>query len=285
MPPASNVAFPSFGGGDVVGLVADSTAVYAAVTSLEPMDGGAPIPPQGPSPDSWQWPAGAVVDTPWVGSLYRIVPGNPPTVGQLDVTGGITFLPGFMVHVLAQSTANVYWVDSTHAGPDIGRVMVASKAAGAGDTGKSVGVLQPKAGLPTGFVGLAANDSYVAWTVAPEPSPGAAGCWVWSSLNGASPVEIFDSDLAQTSFDCNGLAVDDTYAYFATVQVYVPPGGLSVLLGTGVARVPLAGGPLQTVALQSDRWYGARRLLVDETYVYAIDPSYVMRFPKTVFGP
>jgi hypothetical protein len=284
-PPPAVATFPAFETGDVVGLIADSTAVYAAVTAPEPPDGGAPSPPGGPSPDSWQWPAGGVVDTPWVGSLYRIVPGNPPSVLQLDVTGGITFLPGFMQHVLAQNKTQVYWVDSTHVGSDIGRVMVASKAAWASDTGKSVGVLQPAAGLATGFVGLAANDSYVAWTVAPEPSPGVVGCWVWSSLNGAAPTEIFDGDLAQTSFDCNGLAIDSTYAYFAMVEVYVPPGSLPVLLGTGVARVPLAGGPLQTVALTSDRWYGARRLLVDDTYVYAIDPSYVLRFPKSVFGP
>jgi hypothetical protein len=283
-PPPVIATFPAFGGGDVVGLVADSSAVYAAVTAPEPLDGG-PSPPGGPSPDSWQWPAGDSVDTPFVGTLYRIVPGNPPSVVQLPATGGTTFEPGFMLHVLAQNTTQVYWVDSGHVGPDIGRVMVASKAAWASDTGKSVGVLQPTAGLPTGFVGLAANDSYVAWSVAPEPSPGVVGCWVWASLDGAAPTEIFDSDLAETSFDCSGLAIDSTYAYFAMVKVYIPPGGLSVLLGTGVARVPLAGGPLQTVALQADRWYGARRLLVDDSYIYAIDPSYVLRFPKSVFGP
>ena len=72
------------------------------------------------------------------------------------------------------------------------------------------------------------------------------------------------------------------------VQVYVPPAGVdsSVLLGNGIARVPLVGGgPLQTAPLQADRWYGPRRVLVDDTYVYAIDPNYVLRFPKTAFGP
>jgi hypothetical protein len=270
----------------VVGLVADGTAVYAAVTAPEPPDGGPPPPPQAPSPDSWLWPGTYTVDTPLAGTLYRIVPGPTPSVQALAPTGGVTFLPGFMQHVLAQDTTQVYWVDSTHVGTNLGRVMTASKTAWATDPGRAVGVLQPEPGLPTGFVGLAASDSYVVWAAAPEPSPGAFGCWVWSSQKGtAAPVEIFDSDLAQTKFACNGLAIDDTYAYFTTVEVYIPPGGDPVLRGTGVGRVPLAGGPLLTVALESDRWYGARRLLVDAEYLYALDPNYVLRFPKTVFGP
>jgi len=284
-PPGTSVTFPGNGYGDVVGLVADSTAVYAAVTAPEPTDGGPPAPPQGPSPDSWAWPGSAPVDTAWAGSLYRIVPATTPSIQPLAAAGGITFLPGVMQHVLAQSTTQVYWVDSTPAGTDIGRVMTATKASWATDPGHAVGGLQAQAGVSAGFVGLAASDTYVAWAAAPQPSPGASGCWVWSSLDGKPPVEIFDSDLAQTTFACNGLAIDSVYAYFTMVQVYVQPDGTQVLRGTGVARVPLAGGPLQTVALESDRWYGARRLLVDDEYIYALDPSYVMRFPKTVFGP
>jgi hypothetical protein len=192
-----------------------------------------------------------------------------------------------MQHVLAQSSTEVYWLDSTHVTTDLGRVMAASKSDWATDIGHRVGGIQAVPGLPTGFVGLAASDSYVAWAAAPEPSPGSTGCWVWSSLKDGAPKEIFDSDLAQTSFSCSGLAIDATYAYFAMVEVYVPPAGVdsSVLLGKGIARVPLAGGPLETVPLQADRWYGPRRVLVDDTYVYAIDPSYVLRFPKTAFGP
>jgi hypothetical protein len=110
---------------------------------------------------------------------------------------------------------------------------------------------------------------------------------VWAAPAGGAPSPIFDSNLAGTSFLCNGLAIDDQYAYFAIVQVYVPPAGASSaeLLGTGIARVPLAGGPLEMVPLQSDRWYGARRLIVDDSYVYAIDPSYVLRLRKAAFGP
>ena len=192
-----------------------------------------------------------------------------------------------MQHVLAQSATEVYWVDSARVAADYGRVMVASKATWATDPGRKIGGIQPVDGLPTGFVGLAANDSYVAWAVAPQPNPGPTGCWVWSSLKDGAPKQIFSSDLAQTTFACNGLAVDDTYAYFAMTRVYIPPSGgdNTAVLGSGIARVPLDGGPLETATLQADRWYGPRRVLVDDTYVYAVDPSYVLRFPKTAFAP
>jgi hypothetical protein len=285
-PPGAVAEFP--GGAattDVIGLVADSTAVYAAVSRPEAPPPGTTAPAPGPSPDSWQWPGGATVDTPFAGTIYRVVPGSSPV--PLAPFGGITFFPGLMQHVLAQSSTEVYWVDSAPVVTDLGRVMAASKSSWASDIGHRVGGIQAVPGVPTGFVGLAANDSYVAWSVAPEPYPGSTGCWVWSSLKDGTPKEIFDSDLEPTSFSCSGLAIDDTYAYFATVEVYVPPAGVdsSVLLGTGIARVLLTGGPLETVPLQTDRWYGPRRVLVDDTYVYAIDPSYVLRFPKTAFGP
>jgi hypothetical protein len=276
-------AFPAPGGSDVGGLVADTSAVYAAVSTPLPQSG----PPSGPSPDSWQWPASPGVDTATSGDIYRIVPGASGSVEKLAAAGAITFFPGFMQHVLAQSSTEVYWVDSTTAGVEVGRVMAASKADWATDGGHKIGAIQSIDGQSVGFVGLAANDAYSAWAVAPQPFPGAQGCWVWASASDGTPKEIFDSDLAQTSFMCNGLAIDAQYAYFAMVEVYVPPAGAdsSVLLGTGIARVPLGGGPLQTVSLESDRWYGARRVLVDDTFVYAIDPSYVLRFPKADFGP
>jgi hypothetical protein len=286
-PTTTGIGFPGLVGSDVIGLVADATGVYAAVSAPETPPPGTLPPILGPSPDSWQWPGSPAVDTPFSGSIYRIVPGATPTVTPLAPTGGITFFPGFMQHVLAQSSTEVYWVDSTPVAPDLARVMAASKADWATDPGHAVGAIKPVSGLPTGFVGLAANDDYVAWVVAPEPNPGTAGCWVWSSKKDGAPVEIFDSDLVATPFSCNGLAIDDTYAYIAMVQVYVPPAGVDsdVLLGTGIARVPLVGGPLETASLQTDRWYGPRRVLVDDTYAYAIDPYYVVRFPKTDFAP
>lgn len=289
--PGPEVTFVQDAASDVVGLVADGTAVYAALSAPALLPAGSPPPSVGPSPDSWQWPAATEVDTGFTGSIYRVVPGAMPPGQRLGVTGGITFFPGFMQHVLAQSSTNVYWVDSAPVGKDVGRVMTATKANWASDPGHAIGAIPSIDNLATGFVGLAASDSYVAWEQAPEPNFGFAGCWVFVSAtkDGVSAAQktIFDSDIAGTSFSCNGLALDADYAYFAMVEVAVPPAGVnsSILLGTGIGRVPLGGGALETVSLQSDRWYGPRRVLVDDTNVYAIDPSYVLRFPKTAFGP
>ncbi|MGH7293606.1 MAG: hypothetical protein ACRELB_01675, partial [Polyangiaceae bacterium] len=265
------------GGGDVIGLVADASAVYAAI---------APTPP-GPSPDSWQWPASTAGNAPASGQIFRVVPGATGSVDELTPAGGISFYPAMMEHVLAQSSLDLYWVDSAQVGPDAGRVMAVSKAGWTSATPRRVGGASLVAGTSVGFVGLAATETTVAWAVAPEPTPGSTGCWVWAVTGSANPRQVFVGEPASTAFLCSGLAIDDAYAYFAIVQVYVPPAGpdSALLRGTAIGRVPLAGGALQTVPMSSDRWYGARRVLVDDAYVYAVDPSYVLRFPKTAFGP
>jgi hypothetical protein len=281
--PKPLTTFPGSYGGDVVGLVADSTAVYAAVSTPKPATFGLQLP----SPDSWQWPGSPVVDTTFSGDIYRVGT-NPasPAVPLSGPAGAITFLPGFMLHVLAQGAGQVYWVDSTPVGGEVGRVMAATKASWGSASGRRIGGIQPFGGQSIGFVGLAASETYVAWAAAPQPYPGATGCQIWASAGGAAPKLIVDSSTAQTPFMCNGLALDQDSAYFAIVDVYVPPAGAgsAVLVGTAVARMPLAGGAMQTVSMQSDRWYGPRRVLVDDTFVYAIDPNYVLRFPKTDFG-
>jgi hypothetical protein len=270
--------------GNVVGLAADAHGVYAAVASPTAASLGVEVTP----PDSWQWPGSPAVLTPYSGDLYRIPVSPAGTAVKLGAPAGTTFFPGYLQHVLAQSSTEVYWADSARVGADTGRVMAASKAAWATDPGRRVGGIDLDE-TDVGFVGLAANDAYVAWSAAALPYPGSTGCWVWvAPVGGGAARMLFDSTQATTSFLCNGLAIDDQYVYFAQVDVYVPPAGpsSSVLVGNAIVRVPLsAQGAPQVISVQSDRWYGPRRLLVDDTYVYAIDPSYVMRLPKSAFGP
>ncbi|HEY8091269.1 MAG TPA: hypothetical protein VIF09_25575 [Polyangiaceae bacterium] len=264
-------------GGDVVGLVADATAAYAAL---------APAPP-GPSPDSWQWPGSTNGNAPATGRIFRIVSGSAGTVQELTSATGISFYPAMMEHVLAQNSVDLFWADSTPVGPEQGRILATTKATWSSAPPRRVGGATLVPDVSVGFVGLAANDTDVAWTVAPAPTPGATGCWVWTSKVTGTPKNLVDAGTGTTPFLCNGLAIDATYAYFAIVTVEIPPDGpdSAYLRGRALARVPLAGGALQTLTLGSDRWYGARRVLVDDTYVYAVDPSYVLRFPKTAFGP
>ncbi len=282
--PAPAATFAGSLGGSVVGLVADATAVFGAVTTPKAATAGV----QPVSPDSGAWPGTSPVDTAFSGDLYR-VPVHPTGVATRlgGAAGATTFLPGILQHVLAQDATQVYWVDSTPSGADLGRVMAAQKATWGTDAGHAIGSMQKIDGLPVAFVGLAASDAYVVWAVAPQPPGSATGCWIWASHLGGVPVQIVDSDLATPAFTCNGLALDGDSVYFAIVQPYVPPGdpNSTAIVGTAVGRAPLTGGAVQTAALQSDRWYGPRRVLVDSTYVYAIDPSYVLRLPKSDFGP
>lgn len=271
---ATRTTFPGGGASDVIGLVADATSVWAAVATPQTASGGAEI-----WPDSWQWPGAEAVDTPYRGSIYQMPAGQAPV--ELAVADPITFFPGLMVHVLAQSATQVYWVDATHTGADLARVMSASKTGITAPGQRVAGVGVPLTGLVVGIVGLAASDTIVAWAAAPLPSPGVQGCYIWTETPTGAPVQIYDSDSTPTTFTCGGIAVDAQYVYFTMLETADPQS--PVVLGSGIGRLPLGGGALQTASLQSDRWYGARRVAVDDTYVYGLDPSYVVRFPKDAF--
>jgi hypothetical protein len=282
--PSPSATFPGSYGGDGGGRGAAPPAGSAAAAAPKAATAGV----QPVSPDSGAWPGTSPVGTAFAGDLYEVPThpaGMPVRLG--NPAGATTFLPGTMQHVLAQGAGQVYWVDSTPSGSDLGRVMAAQKAAWGTDPGHAVGTLQSIDGLPLGFVGIAATETDVVWAAAPQPPGSATGCWIWVSHLGKPAVQIVDSDLASPAFTCNGLAVDGDYVYFAVVQPYVPPAGASstAIVGTAVARAPLSGGGVQEASLQSDRWYGPRRVIVDSTYVYAIDPSYVLRLPKSDFGP
>ena len=92
--------------------------------------------------------------------------------------------------------------------------------------------------------------------------------------------------------------VDATNAYFAIIEPRTTStccnsqdGGPNInnyIVTTGIARVSLTGTPQQTPSILSfstDRMYGPRRFLADDTYVYGIDPAYALRIPKSAFPP
>lgn len=254
------------GNSAVYGLVADASAVYAVVGSTQMTTGPAA------SPDSTTYVPGS--PTMASGRVFRIDRAQPALSQQLSVPGGTQFDAGSAAHVLAQNSAEVFWLDT-------GRVMRARKSDWATSEGRKL------ADAPQGsLVGIAADDAHVAWSAASVASGQPPGCWIWAMpATGAAPSLIHSGVVM-----CRGLAIDELYAYVAIVDVLSPPQGDpnsagASLIGTGIMRVPLAGGAPQTVSLQSQRWYGPRRVLVDGTYVYAIDPQDVLRFPKTLFAP
>jgi hypothetical protein len=256
----------------VYGLVADDEWVVVAVAStIASMSGSSSLP------DEQGWPGQQLELAPsGVARLLRFDRQNTSTPMQ-PLPGVSSLATALTAHVLAQSTQEVYWLDASHAGSD--SVMRASKSQW------SAGQIVATA-TPNTLTGIAANDQYVAWATSAKPTPGASGCGVFASAADGAPVTIYDGSNAP--FLCGGMALDDTYAYFATTTVMElfpgDMGGPTSMMGTGLGRVPLAGGPLQWVPLASSRWYGARRVLVDAQYVYAADPSFVVRVDKNAFG-
>jgi len=255
----------------VYGLVADSMWVVAAIASSTTATSG-------PSnlPDEQVWPGQQFTPGPSSGaSLLRFDRQNASA--PMQALAGVSSLATALTsHVLAQSAEEVYWLEASSAADS---VMRASKSEW------SEGQVMATA-TPNTLTGIAANDQYVAWATSAQPTPGATGCAVFASHADGPPAKIYDGTNAP--FLCWGMAVDDTYAYFATTTVVEQftgdMGGPTYMLGTGLGRVPLAGGALQTAPLSSSRWYGARRVLVDAQYVYAVDPSFVVRVDKSVFG-
>jgi hypothetical protein len=268
-------ASTSTGAAGVYGLAVDARWAFVAV--------GFPVQGSGSGnvgvPDAQGWPGSSPPLTAAAGSLLRFDRQNPTT--PLAPLGGVTQLAVAVTsHVLSQNTLEVYWLDASGTGDD--RVMRAAKDPWT--TGKVLGTAKAST-----LTGLASNDQVAVWTVSGPPVLGATGCTVFASQADGPPVKIYDGHAAP--FLCWGAAVDDKYAYFTTTQVTQQPnygGGGSpptYMEGTGIGRVPLAGGALQTVPLSSSRWYGPRRVKVDAQYVYAIDPSFVARVDKSAFGP
>jgi hypothetical protein len=92
------------------------------------------------------------------------------------------------------------------------------------------------------------------------------------------------------SGSCRDLATDGTFAYWAYVREQNNNGGNNggntYEQGYALGRVPLAGGAIQTVSLQRDDLYGARRVEADSTYVYAFDVQYLLRVTTSeAFSP
>lgn len=209
------------------------------------------------------------------GSLARQRATPPPAVS--------TTFDAAMTHTLVDAGSSLCWLDGSH-------VSCAAKGWATGPV-PTPSMLDANTQVPAGWslVAIAAHGSTVAWAAAPDPNVNTTGCVIWTSENGGAATKVYDG--SQASFFCRGLAVDDAYVYVTmnvTAWQYTNTGGTTgfeYIIGSGIARMPLAGGAMQTIPLQLPRWYGPRRVFVDDQYAYAVDPSYVLRVPKSAFGP
>lgn len=224
------------------------------------------------------------------GDLYRV---------NLD-DGGVTrqtadFDVTVTHHLIASSGGSIYgigtgsvWVapvDLSAAPAPVGQIPPAQ-------TGSAC---QPPNTCISAGVGIDVANGVVAWSVFQGISDcngpctlSSPSCSVWK--NGTSPSQstrIYQN----TQQACLGLAIDATYAYFALVAERPSScTGCNTydLYTTGIARVALNGLDTQqatVLQLGTTRLFGPRRFFADDTYVYGIDPAYVLRIPKSAFGP
>lgn len=268
-------------------MVADTDAVYVAVAELPVQSGGSSIV----SPDSPCWiqsgedncGSNEVAHVPASGFIYAVAPGSTGSLQAAPPAVSTTFDPATAIHTLVDAGSSVCWLDAS------AHVTCAPKgwASGPVPTPRIQVVPIPPKGWS--FVATASSGNTYAWAASPDVAIGASGCLVWASVNGGAPTAVYDG--SQASFFCRGLAIDGQYAYVTmNALASTPCNGCSntssiYVAGNGIARIPLGGGALQTMPLESQEWYGPRRVFVDDTYVYAVDPSYVLRVDKTAFGP
>ena len=266
-------ALDQSGTADVVGVAAEARAAVVAVSN-----GGSP------NTDSSQGPTGSGPPSSPSGALLRFdfVDGG---VTQAPMSGAGVVTTTFDAHLFAADATNVYWAaaDAIYQAP---RADVTAQTPFA-----PLDVTD--GGAP---VGLTVANGAVAWSILyAKCSSGPCvptGCRIY--VGGAA---IWDSAQSSApSKGCLGLAIDSSHAYFAVAdwRTYAcnncgPGNGTTTeVVTTAIGRVALAGPPSQQptfLTLSNDRVFGPRRFIVDDTYVYGIDPEYVLRIPKTAFGP
>jgi hypothetical protein len=205
------------------------------------------------------------------------------------VDGGVSQLPAsfdmeMSNHLLVSDAANVYWVG----GGTVWSVpldLLSSPMTSIGSIGTGA--------FP---VGLSTSKGVVAWSAMQGTNNCGNGPCTFQPTG--CTVATTTGTIYQSSKLCMGLAIDATNAYFAIIEQRTTStccnsqdGGPNInnyIVTTGIARVSLTGTPQQTPSILSfstDRMYGPRRFLADDTYVYGIDPAFALRIPKSAFPP
>jgi len=238
-----------------------------------------PCPQTNPDESSWSSASG-----PGDGGLVHV----NLIDGGMSSLGGTSFDGTYSQRLLVADGTNVYWV----AGPDPGTLMQTAKATFPSAPTAIATIQSAKA-----VSGLAVSQSGppIVYSVMGDIFNGGTGCTIFALAPPGTPTMIYSSP----STSCMGVALDGNDVYFAIVhgmpyeQCCSQDGGsqgtATYIAGTAIGRISLSGPSSQTastVSVASDRYYGPRRVLVDPndaTFIYAIDPSYVLRVAKSAF--
>lgn len=214
--------------------------------------------------------------------------------GGIDTLDAVPFDPQGSSHLFTADATNVYWIGNgtvwsvprdLKSAPQQNLATIPNQS----NCGSSCTVSFP--------VGLAVSNGVVAWATLSGTDTGCAvgPCDFTNAHCQISTTSALIYDAPGTA--CMGLAIDDAYAYFAIVVqktivedcCHDDDGGkhTDVFTATSaVARISLTGAPNQPasqIPLDTERFYGPRRLFVDDSFVYGIDPAYVLRVAKSAF--
>ena len=141
-----------------------------------------------------------------------------------------------------------------------------------------VGTIPRASGVP---VGLGASDAFVAWSssIAYEFFPALPQCRIGGyDLVTSTEVQLFNT----TQFSCMDAATDGTHVYFAIVDVEEDHS--QNMRGLGLGRVSIATKTFESIRTGvTGRAAGARRVYLDGTDVYAVDPFVVAKIAKSAF--
>lgn len=203
----------------------------------------------------------------------------PNTVGGTP-TGMAGTAPKFfceqMKDCLVANSSSLFYLERSPAMPN--DVAISRRAKDTVDLGTPVAMV---AGTP---VGLAVTDTHVAWSTSvvfsnTNPPP---RCSIFAAQPATEPggeTQLFHTD----AFSCLDVAIDETHAYFAIVElVSFEDQSDGILANRGIARVPLAGGAIETLALGiTGPRAGPRQLFVDGDDLIVVAPFVVASIRKS----
>ena len=282
----SNQSNQSFNGA-FAGLVLDAGALYFAADQSE---GTGSVPdlgsPQFPCCNDGGFSTGS-------GGVWMVSPlsgsNSPPTPTMIG--SAVTFQELELKASMVANTSSLYVM--TTGNPMMGTVatILAIPKSGVPTTPfTTIDTISSSLGNQVLPVGFDANDSYLAWTVATNATsvqsvPG--GCWVFSrGVSATATTQL----LQTTQFACLDAALDDAYVYFTIVSSEPNDNNCDgdcqqPLHGDGIARVPIGGGALESLALGITAYAGGpRRIYLDSDNIYMIDPLAIAKIPKSTLA-
>lgn len=266
--------------GHVVGVVADQSAVVSAISPPpnnvgdwnQALDDGAFTGGGGPGDDT-------------TASLYRVDLAD----GGISPARAVPMDTMASRHVLTSDATSVYGVGGGHVWTvprDLSSPPTNIAVVPTGSNGCMNGSCQLIAPVGISVAGSNVVTAFLSATSLggnqnTQPAITPTRCQIF---NGGTAI----FDVAQKG--CAGVAADATYAYFAIVeqkQVTESCCGTQYYLATtSIARISLTGASTQVpsmIPINTTRFYGPRRFLVDDAFLYGIDPAYVFRIAKTSF--